>query len=179
MHQHLAWEAKKDQVIPTEPLCTNVYSLNPSRWRRWRIALTVYAAGWKGRKEWVGKVYKSGTWKLTKKNSALGLRQRSSTRPAPLFLFLAFVASTDRCIQERERENGIYLIHLLWLVQICFYITMSLLKFLHFIQIVVHVVGPEGEPFSFNILPSYDSFSDVGESRVWFASKNLTPCRMH
>ena len=26
---------------------------------------------------------------------------------------------------------------------------------------------------------SYESFSDVGESRVWFASKNLTPCRMH
>ena len=25
----------------------------------------------------------------------------------------------------------------------------------------------------------YESFSDVGESRVWFASKNLTPCRMH
>ena len=25
----------------------------------------------------------------------------------------------------------------------------------------------------------YDSFSDVGESRVWIASKNLTPCRMH
>ena len=25
----------------------------------------------------------------------------------------------------------------------------------------------------------YDSFSDVGESRVWFASINLTPCRMH
>ena len=25
----------------------------------------------------------------------------------------------------------------------------------------------------------YDSFSDVGESRVWFASKILTPCRMH
>ena len=25
----------------------------------------------------------------------------------------------------------------------------------------------------------YDSFSDVGESRVWFASKNLTPCGMH
>ena len=25
----------------------------------------------------------------------------------------------------------------------------------------------------------YDSFSDVGESRVWFASKNLTPFRMH
>ena len=117
MHQHLAWEAKKDQVIPAEPLCTNVYSLNPSRWRRWRIALTVYAAGWKGRKEWVGKVYKSGTWKLTKKNSALELRQRSSTRPAPLFLFLAFVASTDRCIQERGRENGIYLIHLLWCYQ--------------------------------------------------------------
>ena len=26
---------------------------------------------------------------------------------------------------------------------------------------------------------TYESFSDVGESRVWFASKNLTPCRMH
>ena len=25
----------------------------------------------------------------------------------------------------------------------------------------------------------YDSLSDVGESRVWFASKNLTPCRTH
>ena len=25
----------------------------------------------------------------------------------------------------------------------------------------------------------YESFSDVGESRVWFASKNLTPCTMH
>ena len=25
----------------------------------------------------------------------------------------------------------------------------------------------------------YDSFSDVGESRVWFPSKNLTPCRLH
>ena len=25
----------------------------------------------------------------------------------------------------------------------------------------------------------YDSFSDDPESRVWFASKNLTPCRMH
>ena len=25
----------------------------------------------------------------------------------------------------------------------------------------------------------YDSFSDVPESRVWFASKNLTACRMH
>ena len=25
----------------------------------------------------------------------------------------------------------------------------------------------------------YESFSDVGESRVWFASKNLIPCRMH
>ena len=28
-------------------------------------------------------------------------------------------------------------------------------------------------------LAAYDSFSDVPESRVWFASKNLTPCRMH
>ena len=26
---------------------------------------------------------------------------------------------------------------------------------------------------------SYDSFSDVGENRVYFASKILTPCRMH
>ena len=26
---------------------------------------------------------------------------------------------------------------------------------------------------------AYESFSDAGESRVWFASKNLTPCRMH
>ena len=25
----------------------------------------------------------------------------------------------------------------------------------------------------------YESLSDVGESRVWFASKYLTPCRMH
>ena len=25
----------------------------------------------------------------------------------------------------------------------------------------------------------YESFSDVGESRVWIASKNLMPCRMH
>ena len=25
----------------------------------------------------------------------------------------------------------------------------------------------------------YDKVSDVPESRVWFASKNLTPCRMH
>ena len=25
----------------------------------------------------------------------------------------------------------------------------------------------------------YDSLSDVGEIRVWFASKILTPCRMH
>ena len=26
---------------------------------------------------------------------------------------------------------------------------------------------------------AYESFSDVGEIRVWFASKFLTPCRMH
>ena len=25
----------------------------------------------------------------------------------------------------------------------------------------------------------YESLSDVGEIRVWFASKILTPCRMH
>ena len=28
-------------------------------------------------------------------------------------------------------------------------------------------------------LTAYDSLSDVPESRVWFASKDLTPCRMH
>ena len=28
-------------------------------------------------------------------------------------------------------------------------------------------------------LGTYESLSDVGEIRVWFASKNLTPCRMH
>ena len=28
-------------------------------------------------------------------------------------------------------------------------------------------------------LIEYESFSDVGESPVWFASKNLKPCRMH
>ena len=28
-------------------------------------------------------------------------------------------------------------------------------------------------------LNRYDSFSDVGENRVYFASKILTPCRMH
>ena len=27
--------------------------------------------------------------------------------------------------------------------------------------------------------PIYDSLSDVGEIRVYFASKILTPCRMH
>ena len=26
---------------------------------------------------------------------------------------------------------------------------------------------------------AYESLSDVGETRVWFASKILTPCRMH
>ena len=25
----------------------------------------------------------------------------------------------------------------------------------------------------------YERVSDVGESRVWFAINNLTPCRMH
>ena len=29
------------------------------------------------------------------------------------------------------------------------------------------------------VLFVYDSFSDVGENRVYFASKILTPCRMH
>ena len=36
-----------------------------------------------------------------------------------------------------------------------------------------------GNPSSYTLYPTYDSLSDVGESRVWFASKNLTPCRMH
>ena len=30
-----------------------------------------------------------------------------------------------------------------------------------------------------NSITVYESLSDVGEIRVWFASKNLTPCRMH
>ena len=30
-----------------------------------------------------------------------------------------------------------------------------------------------------NCRREYESFSDVGEIRVWFASKILTPCRMH
>ena len=29
------------------------------------------------------------------------------------------------------------------------------------------------------ITTQYESFSDIGEIRVWFASKILTPCRMH
>ena len=69
--------------------------------------------GEKVEKSGLGKFKKKWKLEVDKKNSALELRQRSSARPAPLFLFLAFVASTDRCIQERERENGIYLIHLL------------------------------------------------------------------
>ena len=30
-----------------------------------------------------------------------------------------------------------------------------------------------------SIQPMYEKVSDVAESRVWFTSKNLTPCRMH
>ena len=70
-----------------------------------QVGEKVKRVGWESLKKW--------KLEVDKKNSALELRQRSSARPAPLFLFLAFVASTDRCIQERERENGIYLIHLL------------------------------------------------------------------
>ena len=33
--------------------------------------------------------------------------------------------------------------------------------------------------FMYMNVDEYESLSDVGESRVWFASKNLTPCRMH
>ena len=35
------------------------------------------------------------------------------------------------------------------------------------------------QAFPIRISKIYDSFSDVEESRVCFASKNLTPCRMH
>ena len=35
------------------------------------------------------------------------------------------------------------------------------------------------EHVSMSLLKVYESFSDVGEIRVWFASKILTPCRMH
>ena len=34
-------------------------------------------------------------------------------------------------------------------------------------------------PILYNLENMYDSFSDVGESQVWCASKNMTPCRMH
>ena len=32
---------------------------------------------------------------------------------------------------------------------------------------------------SIGVLHIYEKVSDVPESRVWFAGKNLTPCRMH
>ena len=39
---------------------------------------------------------------------------------------------------------------------------------------------PDFRQFSTHTFTSeYDSFSDVGEIRVYFASKILTPCRMH
>ena len=42
------------------------------------------------------------------------------------------------------------------------------------------VVFCSPSPFHKNTHPLiYESLLDVGESRVWFASKNLTPCRMH
>ena len=42
----------------------------------------------------------------------------------------------------------------------------------------LHIAGREVIDF-WRPKITYDSFSDVEESRVWFASKNLTPCRMH
>ena len=48
------------------------------------------------------------------------------------------------------------------------------------VTIIVNVIMSHvilGFIFRFN--SRYDSFSDVPESSVWFASKNLTPCRMH
>ena len=43
------------------------------------------------------------------------------------------------------------------------------------------LTGPllANNPQDFGRTNRYDSFSDVGEIRVYFASKILTPCRMH
>ena len=50
-----------------------------------------------------------------------------------------------------------------------------------FLLLLLHVrkVGSFVQQNCYLNKQTYDSFSDVGESRVWFASKNLTPCRMH
>ena len=45
---------------------------------------------------------------------------------------------------------------------------------LHEIGIIVFIIID-----TTNVLSIYESFSDVPESRVCFASKNLTHCRMH
>ena len=75
---------------------------------------------------------------------------------------------------------------------------MLYVLYLHFAHVflVVKDLHPETEHFDFYLIDYwliervkgrtfaklksiYESYSDVGESRVWFASKNLTPCRMH
>ena len=50
---------------------------------------------------------------------------------------------------------------------------------------ITNCPGPMPTTFSLHIFfiskggTIYESFSDVGEIRVYFASKILTPCRMH
>ena len=43
----------------------------------------------------------------------------------------------------------------------------------------VAVLEAHGDQVTIAYYPPYESFSDVGEIRVYFASKILTPCRMH
>ena len=44
---------------------------------------------------------------------------------------------------------------------------------------ISYLFGKQTEIYGPANLEEYESFSDVGEIRVYFASKILTPCRMH
>ena len=59
--------------------------------------------------------------------------------------------------------------------QICYQLICSQL-FPFFLVPIPHFMN--ADKWLWLIVTVYDSFSDVGESRVCFASKNLTPCRM-
>ena len=48
-----------------------------------------------------------------------------------------------------------------------------------FCTVVGHLASPTTTREKIKNDSKYESFSDVGEIRVWFASKILTPCRMH